>query len=249
MPSALTVTFVQSTVLNALSNILAQLIDQRNNTTPFKLNILALLQFVSYGILIVPLNFYWQRALETQYPGFPSRAEISTLFSSRSCSVKALCSLASLRAFLVSLWPWSADSDAQLPHHREKEKEKMAEIQEQTQGQGSSRWAPRVRKSGLHAFMMKFLFDQTVAGVVNIVLFVFLINVLKGVALGRVRELIIEVLTMSEQDFRPIMIARMKYRPIVSTLMYTVIPVDRRVVFGSACGVIWGIYLSLYAAV
>lgn len=41
--------------------------------------------------------------------------------------------------------------------------------------------------------MMKFLFDQTVAGVVNIVLFVFLINVLKGVALGRVWELIIEV--------------------------------------------------------
>lgn len=32
MPSALTVTFVQSTVLNALSNILAQLINQRNNT-------------------------------------------------------------------------------------------------------------------------------------------------------------------------------------------------------------------------
>lgn len=32
MPSALTVTFVQSSVLNAISNILAQLIDQRNNT-------------------------------------------------------------------------------------------------------------------------------------------------------------------------------------------------------------------------
>lgn len=32
MPSPLTVTFVQSTVLNAISNILAQLIDQRNNT-------------------------------------------------------------------------------------------------------------------------------------------------------------------------------------------------------------------------
>lgn len=231
---------------------------------------MALLQFVSYGILIVPLNFYWQRALETQYPGFPSRAEISTLFSSRSCSFKALCSLASLRSFCVSLWPWSADPDAQLPHHREKEKEKMAEIQEQTQGQGPSRWAPRMRKSGLHAFMMKFLFDQTVAGVVNIVLFVFLINVLKGVALGRVWELIIEVCLLdlllslmsrysahnntpfsnyAKQDFRPIMIARMKYRPIVSTLMYTVIPVDRRVVFASACGVIWGIYLSLYAAV
>lgn len=32
MPSPLTVTFVQSTVLNAISNILAQLIDQRKNT-------------------------------------------------------------------------------------------------------------------------------------------------------------------------------------------------------------------------
>lgn len=31
MPSALTVTFVQATILNAISNILAQLIDQRNN--------------------------------------------------------------------------------------------------------------------------------------------------------------------------------------------------------------------------
>jgi len=45
------------------------------------------------------------------------------------------------------------------------------------------------------------------------------------------------------------MIARLKYRPVVSTLMYIAVPVDRRVVFGSACGVIWGIYLSLYAAV
>jgi hypothetical protein len=34
MPSPLTVTFVQSTVLNAISNILAQLIDQCKNTVP-----------------------------------------------------------------------------------------------------------------------------------------------------------------------------------------------------------------------
>lgn len=32
MPSPLTATFVQSTILNAISNILAQLIDQRKNT-------------------------------------------------------------------------------------------------------------------------------------------------------------------------------------------------------------------------
>lgn len=67
----------------------------------------------------------------------------------------------------------------------------MAEVQAQGQGQpGSSRWAPRARKSGLYAFMMKFLFDQTVAGVVNIVLFVVLINLLKGETVGRVWELV-----------------------------------------------------------
>ncbi|KAJ5813550.1 uncharacterized protein N7503_000300 [Penicillium pulvis] len=220
MLSPLTVTFVQSTFLNALSNILAQLIDQRNNTTPFALNTLALLQFVTYGILIVPINFYWQRALEARYPGFPSRAEIGNVFrcSSRSCSLKSVFS--SIR----SLFSPSASDDT-LPSNKDKEK-----------------WAPRARKSGLHSFMMKFLLDQTVAGAMNIVLFIVLIHFLKGETLKRLWDLVLE-------DFRPIMIARMKYRPVVSTLMYTVIPVDRRVVFASACGVIWGIYLSLYAAV
>ncbi|KAJ6003184.1 hypothetical protein N7451_005731 [Penicillium sp. IBT 35674x] len=221
MLSPLTVTFVQSTFLNALSNILAQLIDQRNNTTPFALNTLALLQFVTYGILIVPINFYWQRALEARYPGFPSRAEIGNVFrcSSRSCSLRSVLSF----SFIRSLFP--SASDDTLPSIKDKDK-----------------WAPRTRKSGLHSFMMKFLLDQTIAGVMNIVLFIVLIHFLKGETLKRLWELVLE-------DFRPIMIARMKYRPVVSTLMYTVIPVDRRVVFASACGVIWGIYLSLYAAV
>ncbi|KAJ5608741.1 hypothetical protein N7528_009308 [Penicillium herquei] len=224
MLSPLTVTFVQSTFLNALSNILAQLIDQRNSPTSFTLNTLALVQFVTYGILIVPINFYWQRALEARYPGFPSRAEIANVFrcSSRSCSLKSFFSFSFIRSLFSS-----SSSDDTLPSHREKDKEK---------------WAPRARKSGLHSFVMKFIFDQTLAGVMNIVLFVVLINFLKGEGLQRLWELVL-------LDFRPIMIARLKYRPIVSTLMYTVIPVDRRVVFGSACGVIWGIYLSLYAVV
>ncbi|GKZ19262.1 hypothetical protein AbraCBS73388_003592 [Aspergillus brasiliensis] len=89
---------------------------------------------------------------------------------------------------------------------------------------------------------MKFLLDQTVGSVMNIVLFIVLINLLKGVGWGDVWGLVCE-------DFKPIMIARLKYRPVVSLLMYTVVPVDRRVVFGSACGVIWGVYLSLYAVV
>ncbi|KAJ5742772.1 uncharacterized protein N7511_011173 [Penicillium nucicola] len=207
MPSPLVVTFVQATLLNAISNVLAQLIDQRNSKAPFHLNTLALIQFITYGLIIVPPNFYWQRALEARYPGFPTRAEFTSAV--RSLSLKALFSP---RAWL-SLFSGSLKEET-LPSH-DKEKEKHV------------RWAPRVQNSGLRNFIMKFFFDQTVASVVNLVL---------------VWELVIE-------DFRPIMTARLKYRPLVSVLMYTVIPVDRRVVFGSACGVIWGVYLSLYAVV
>ncbi|KAJ5092604.1 hypothetical protein NUU61_007474 [Penicillium alfredii] len=211
MPFPLTVTFVQSTILNAVANILAQLIDQRKSTTPFTLNLLPFLQFITYGVLIVPINFYWQRALEVRYPGFPSRAEFSNA--------------------LRRPWSWASSKDRAdiLPQTKDAEKKHV-------------HWAPRAKKSGLHSFAMKFLLDQSVGSVVNIVLFIVLINFLKGESVFRSWELVLE-------DFPPIMVARLKYRPLVSTLMYTIIPVDRRVVFGSACGVIWGVYLSLYAVV
>ncbi|KAJ6087931.1 hypothetical protein N7467_006845 [Penicillium canescens] len=160
MPSPLTVTFIQATILNAISNVLAQLIDQRNSKSPFHLNPIALIQFVTYGLIIVPPNFYWQRALEARYPGFPTRAEFTSAV--RSFSLKAIFSP---RAWLA-LFSGSSKEET-LPSH-DKEKEKHV------------RWAPRVQNSGLRNFIMKFFFDQTVASVTNLVLFVVLINLLKG---------------------------------------------------------------------
>ncbi|KAL5363280.1 hypothetical protein BJX96DRAFT_155467 [Aspergillus floccosus] len=208
-PSPLTVTLIQSTILNALSNIIAQVIDRHKENKPFTLNIIALIQFVAYAIIIVPINFSWQRYVEATFPGFPSWRN-SDPNSSATAS-------ASNNVALVT--PSTQDD---LPR---KEKPSL----------------PRPR-SGMSNFGMKFLLDLTVGGVMNIILFIVLINLLKGMSWASVYRLICE-------DFGPIMIARLKYRPVVSVLMYTVVPVDRRVVFGSACGVIWGVYLSLYAAV
>lgn len=67
-----------------------------------------------------------------------------------------------------------------------------------------------------------------------------LINLLKGKSWGYTS-------TRVSEDMPDVMIARLKYRPIVAGLMFTVIPVDRRVVFGSFCGVIWSVYLSLHS--
>ncbi|KAL2217260.1 hypothetical protein M432DRAFT_476925 [Thermoascus aurantiacus ATCC 26904] len=205
--SPLTTTFIQSTILNAIANISAQVIDQRKHNKPFTLNIVALVQFVTYGIIIVPINFAWQRYIEARYPGFPTvRGSTSTTTATPG--------------------PPPPDDDDLLPR-----KEKPA--------RGA---AATTQPSGMRNFVIKWLLDQTVGSVMNIILFIVLINLLKGASATAIWDAV-------GKDLYPIMIARLKYRPVVSTLMYTVVPVDRRVVFGSACGVIWGIYLSLYAAV
>lgn len=117
-------------------------------------------------------NFYWQRALEARYPGFPTRSELSGAFS-----VRSLKSIFSPRSWL-SLFSKSREDDS-LPSHKEKEKH--------------VRWAPQTRKSGLRSFFMKFFFDQTAASIVNLVLFVVLINLLKGETLAKSWELVILV--------------------------------------------------------
>ncbi|KAL2871550.1 uncharacterized protein BJX67DRAFT_165345 [Aspergillus lucknowensis] len=238
-PSLLTTTIIQSTVLNAVSNILAQLIDQYKRDKPFALNTPALLQFVTYGIIIVPINLAWQRWLEVTYPGF--------LFSSSSSTSTSTLPISSAPAASSITQPRPGSGPGPQPGETETE---LIELKEKLVRPPSNRWLPRWSSSSsssgkrkrLFNFTMKFLLDQTAGGILNITMFVVLINLLKGASLGRACELVLE-------DFTPIMIARMKFRPIVSTLLYTVVPLDRRVVFGSACGVIWGVYLSLYAAV
>ncbi|KAL7655512.1 hypothetical protein ACMYSQ_007458 [Aspergillus niger] len=237
MVSPLTTTFIQSTILNAIANILAQIIDHhRKSKTTFTPNLPALLQFITYGIIIVPPNFIWQRYLERRYPGFLFRGSSSSSSSSttphsspptppstHSYGKKGAGGGGGLGEIYISI-P-DPTSNVLL-------KEKNPNFLP----------AQRRRRGGWYNFLMKFLLDQTVGSVLNIVLFIVLINLLKGVGVGDVWGLVCE-------DFKPIMIARLKYRPVVSLLMYTVVPVDRRVVFGSACGVIWGVYLSLYAVV
>ncbi|PLB33547.1 uncharacterized protein BDW47DRAFT_129844 [Aspergillus candidus] len=216
-PSPLTVTLIQATILNAISNILAQIIDQYQKNKPFALNTPALLQFVGYAIIIVPINDIWQKLVEAWYPGFPTWRILSRYRRETTTA--------------------TTTTNIPLHHHRDAELAAVAEekdkpVRRAESGPGSGTWN----------FTMKFMLDQTVGSVMNIVLFVVLINLLKGAGWNRSWELVCE-------DFTPIMIARLKYRPLVSVLMYTIVPLDRRVVFGSACGVIWSVYLSLYAAV
>ncbi|PWY83511.1 hypothetical protein BO70DRAFT_379306 [Aspergillus heteromorphus CBS 117.55] len=251
--SPLTTTFLQSTLLNALANILAQIIDHHwKAKDKFTLNNAALIQFIIYGILIVPINFYWQRWLERRFPGFPFRRSSSSLSSSAALAHGHGHGHGhGLHSYPLSKQSSTNKNDVYISIPTDTITTATA-----TTGTGTTTTVKekpfqprsritmigRMKGSPWYNFTMKFLLDQSVGSVMNIVLFVVLINLLKGEGVARVGELVLE-------DFNPIMLARLKYRPVVSMLMYTVVPVDRRVVFGSACGVVWGVYLSLYAVV
>ncbi|RAL11011.1 uncharacterized protein BO97DRAFT_406514 [Aspergillus homomorphus CBS 101889] len=268
-PSALTTTFIQSTFLNAIANVLAQIIDQYHRGKPlskFHLNSPALLQFLIYGLLSVLPNFIWQRFLETQFPGFPTFARrrryttVTHPTPSRSRKTGKEKGKAGEVCITISLDDDDEHSDGDdlgldgkvggWGWFKEKNKSSSTKWR-MGMGMGMGMFRPRKKEkanitntttTGWRNFLAKFLLDQTVGSVMNILLFVVLINLLKGVGWSGCWALV-------REDFRPIMMARLKYRPLVSVLMYTVVPVDRRVVFGSACGVIWGVYLSLYAVV
>ncbi|RMJ27160.1 Mpv17 / PMP22 family [Aspergillus sp. HF37] len=191
--SPLTATLIQSTILNAIANLLAQFFAQYGTDKPFHLNTLALAQYLAYNLLVTPLNFAWQRFLEARYPGFPRREQTGDL----------------------------------LPFREKKSDDDGPPLSAQ-----SARHAQA--PSGMRSFVAKFLLDQSVGSVMNILFFIVLITLLQGRGVRGCWEAVLV-------DFKPIMIARLKYRPVVSTLLYTVVPVDRRVVFGSGCGVIWGV--------
>lgn len=94
----------------------------------------------------------------------------------------------------------------------------------------------RLHKGNL---LKKFVIDQTVGAGLNTVGF---IAFLAGVRGGSMRERII-------QDFWPYTSAGLRFWPFVSLLCFAVVPVNHRVVVGSAFGVVWGVYMSLVVGV
>lgn len=52
----------------------------------------------------------------------------------------------------------------------------------------------------------------------------------------------------SSQDTFPIIYASYKIWPLASIVNFALIPVEKRIVFLSAVGLVWGVFLSLTAA-
>ncbi|KAL9096382.1 MAG: hypothetical protein Q9165_001379 [Trypethelium subeluteriae] len=81
----------------------------------------------------------------------------------------------------------------------------------------------------------------TMGAIFNTVAFLLLINLLKGngpdITMRAIRY-----------ETIPIIVAGYKLWPIASIINFSLIPVEKRIVFLSAVGLCWGIYMSLVAA-
>ncbi|KAL4872105.1 hypothetical protein BDV12DRAFT_193897 [Aspergillus spectabilis] len=87
----------------------------------------------------------------------------------------------------------------------------------------------------------KIIVDQVIGGAWNTVAFIATMGVLRGQDYEVIKGQIVN-------DFWPMLLAGLKFWPVVSILNFTVVPAEKRLLVGNFFGVIWGIYLSLMAA-
>ncbi|KAK0110029.1 hypothetical protein ONS95_002690 [Cadophora gregata] len=68
MPSPIVNTTIQSCVLNATSNIIAQFLTAYRSSASYTINWIPVLQFTLFNALNCPPNFLWQSFLESSFP-------------------------------------------------------------------------------------------------------------------------------------------------------------------------------------
>ncbi|KAF4469898.1 integral membrane Mpv17 PMP22 family [Fusarium albosuccineum] len=72
MPSPIVAATLQAAGLSTVSNLLAQLIEARQQNRPVSLDIVQLLRFVTLTLMTAPPNYHWQQFLERTFPAYPS---------------------------------------------------------------------------------------------------------------------------------------------------------------------------------
>ncbi|KAH7220793.1 hypothetical protein BKA60DRAFT_456621 [Fusarium oxysporum] len=72
MPSPIVAATLQAAGLSTISNLLAQMIEARQQNRPVSLDIVQLLRFVSLTLMTAPPNYHWQSFLERTFPAYPA---------------------------------------------------------------------------------------------------------------------------------------------------------------------------------
>lgn len=189
--------------------------------SPYTVEIRELLIFVSFSILSCPPNYLWQTWLEEAFPGYTE-----TLTPQQKAKLRGEQNLGRSTSTATS------DDTNNTTLRNRNEKRATPTSPDPTSG-------PRKQFSILNT-LIKFLLDQSIGAAVNTVMFIMGIAMLRGQSWQYGWE-------ETKTGFWPLVFAGQKLWPLVSIVSLTLVPVERRMVFGSIVGVGWGIFLSLMA--
>ncbi|KAG8629058.1 hypothetical protein KVT40_002923 [Elsinoe batatas] len=95
--------------------------------------------------------------------------------------------------------------------------------------------------SWANTFKKWFVDCMTAGAIMNTIAFLVIMGLMKHKSLPEIGQAV-------RKDTIPIIVAGYKIWPIASVISFTFVPVEKRIVFLSFVGFLWGIYLSLVAA-
>lgn len=218
----------QAVSLSAASNVAAQVIEiyQAKHEGPRALDLLQLGRFVLLSVMTAPPNYQWQILLEKWFPAYARTSSAS-----------------------------DTPKDGR-------------DVEKGVAGQAEN--ASGKPKLNMRNTLIKWFVDcMTVGALLNTVAFLILMGLMKGQEMGMIEQNLRTVSAISclsacgisssgrdrvvhadavPQETIPIIVASYKIWPIASIVSFSFVPVEKRIVFLSFIGFLWGIYMSLVAA-
>ncbi|KAI1374903.1 hypothetical protein F4677DRAFT_146933 [Hypoxylon crocopeplum] len=220
---------VQSAVLAATSNLLAQLLTAYQNETSLVIDWVPVFQFVLYAFINIPPNFLWQDFLETSFPAYHVSPTPAAVASAVANDEKAL--------------------------EQEAKEGKLVEPKLNIANTAIKMILDQTIGAAVNTFLFSLFIHSIQAAMVR-PLGAPLSNPDKSAqylfSRGSIDYTKVDwknVVVHSRAEFYPILVAGWRVWPVVSLVNFAFIKsIEGRNLVGSLAGVGWGVYMSLLAA-
>ncbi|KAI1809367.1 YIF1-domain-containing protein [Poronia punctata] len=220
---------LQSAVLSATSNILAQCLTAYQTDTTLVLDVVPIFHFVLYAFLNVPANFLWQDYLESTFPAYDASppdpaaklaaANDNKKLDKESKSGKLVAPRLNIINTIIKL------------------------LLDQTVGSAANTFLFSIFMHSIQAAMPQAM-DAPLRNYGKSLQYLFTRD---SIDYGRVDWN--RVVSDSQTEFFPILFAGWKLWPFVSLINFAFIKtIEGRNLVASIAGVAWGVYMSLLAA-
>ncbi|KAI0379158.1 hypothetical protein F5Y04DRAFT_260572 [Hypomontagnella monticulosa] len=220
---------IQSAVLAATSNLLAQGLTAYQNETPLVIDWVPVFQFVLYAFINVPPNFLWQEFLESAFPAYHMSPTQAAIASAAADDEKAL--------------EQEAKEGRLVEPRLNITNTAIKMLLDQTVGAAVNTFLFSMFMHSIQAAMLRPL-GAPLSNPDKSAQYLFSRG---AIDYGKVDW--VDVVARSRAEFYHILVAGWRVWPAVSLINFAFIQsIEGRNLVGSLAGVGWGVYMSIIAA-